>query len=594
MRPDSDPWPLAPGDLDSFFTSIAAGTPFRESFEELLARLPAARVGRLLQLHSERRGAWLALLREPGGRALILGNALTGSAAPLTAAGYDVTLADASPDRLRLARLSSARQDNPGVRCVCVDENQLPFADESFELVVLDDDRRAGPTTKQLDEARRVCAGELVVLCDNRLAYKRSSGRWQDLRVRSPLDFLRRALLPRAGERTLRLHLNQVQTNEFEPATALALYPDRRDFAHIVDLSNSQPSLWVGPNEARNRLKVLGKRLGLFPWLAPSFAILARRRGRPHARRRIERVLATLANRLDEPEPFPEHVFATRGNTSVILTAVVGDNSIDPRGRWALHVPLYAAHTPGLETHLDALRTVRERFPSVPVPEPLHSGPVDGLWVSVERRAPGVPAQHLLHDAELADHVLLQAAEHFARLATKPAMPLTHADFDTLVSARCESVARKAPDVETRRAIDAIERNARKQLVGAPLPRVLQHGDLRAKHVQVTLRGEVLAYVDWGTASTDELPMLDVAHLLVHDAKQRTKLSDGVLWRRMLDKNELRPAERRALQRHAELLGIDAEISQALLALYPISIGAIAEANWPWTRPGWFRRTYGL
>jgi aminoglycoside phosphotransferase (APT) family kinase protein len=595
MQPRPAPWPLAPGDLEGLLTRLAGGASFREGFEQLLLELPDERAEQLLQLHAERRGAWLTLLCEWGGRALLLGNSLTGAVAPLAAAGFSMTLADAAAERLVLAGVSAARHGS-GVRRVQVAEHgPLPFKDRSFDLVVLDDDHAAGPTCAVLGEARRVCAGELVVLCDNRLAYKRSSGRWQDLRLGSPLSLLLRALLPRGQARSLRGQRRAVEGAGFGPARALALYPDRRDFAHVVDLDGGAPSLWVGPNEARNRLKVLGLRLGLFPLLTPSFALLTRRVDRPARERRIDHVLGVLAQQLDEPQPRPEHLFATRGNTAVIQTAVSppGDGR-DPAGRWTLHVPLHAPHRPGLERHIEALRLVRERFPAVPVPEPLHVGWVEGLWVSVERRLPGLPAQHWVRDPALADRVLLQAAEHLAELVTRPPAPLDEADFERLIGARCLLVAGKAPDAATRAALADLLREARANLIGAPLPRVLQHGDLRAKHVQAMPDGAVLGYVDWGTASRDELPGFDLVHLLVHDAKQRTGEGEGVLWRRLLANEGLRAAERRALDRYAELLGYPAQHARSLLAIYPILVGAIAESNWPWTRPRWFRRTFDL
>ncbi len=595
MPAEPDPWPLAGGDLTRFFADLEAGRPFRAAFETLLGELPRERADRLLQLHAERRGAWLSLLAERGGRALLVGNALSGSLAPLAAAGFELTLADGSAQRLRLARASAARQVAGELRCVQVaTAAALPFADRSFELVVLDDDRRVGPSGAELREARRVCAGELVVLCDNRLAYKRSSGRWRDLRRRSPFDLLRRALFPRPGERTLAGWRRAVGGSGFGPPRALALYPDRRDFAHLVDLDGGPPHLWVGPNEARNRLKVLGRRLGLFPLLTPSFALIARRRERPAGGLRIERILGHVAERLGEPRPVPEHVFATRGNTSVILSALPERGEGDPAGRYALHVPLYLPHAPGLDLHLEALRRVRDAFPDVPVPEALFSGALEGLWISAERRVGGVPAQHLVGDPELADRVLQQAAEHLARLVVRAAEPLNEADFERLVAARVESIARSAPEADTRAALERLGREARAALLGAPLPRVIQHGDLRAKHVQVDARGDVLGYVDWGTASMADLPGFDLLHLLVHNAKQRTREGDGAIWRRLLAGRDLRPAECAALEFYAERVGHGRDLARALLALYPVVVGAIAESNWPWTRPGWFHRAFEL
>jgi aminoglycoside phosphotransferase (APT) family kinase protein len=590
----SEPWPLARADIEPLLARLRAGAPFRGAIEELLRGLDPGRAAELLQLHAERRGAWLTLLRERAGRALVVGNALTGAVSPLGTAGFRVTLADRSPERLELARRSAERAVPGGVRAVRVEDGaRLPFADRSFDLVVLDDDARPGPGARELAEARRVCAGELVVLCDNRLAYKRSSGRWRELSLASPLGLLRRALLPRDGELTLAGHRRALAAPGFDAPRALALYPDRRDFAHVVGLDGDGPELHIGPNEARNRLKLAAHRAGLFPLLAPSFALVARRADRPEAPRRVDRLLAELARATGEPAPRVEHVFATRGNTSVILTAVPGRDARDPAGRWTLHVPLYRPHAPGLVVHLEALRLVRARFPAVPVPEPLFHGEVESLWISLERRVPGVPGQHLAGDPRLADRMLLQAAEHLAQLVVEPARPLDEQGYAELVAARFELVARAADD-ETRRALARMEREARAALLAAELPRVVQHGDLRAKHVLLARDGAVLGYVDWGTATLADLPGFDLAHLLVHDMKQRTGEREGAIWRRLLARAGLRAAERDALELHRRALGLDVDVARALLAIYPVVVGAIAEANWPWSRPGWFRGAFAV
>lgn len=584
-----EPDPPIPGELAPFFRARAAGLDFRDAFEALLRALPEARADRLMQLRKESRGAWLALLSTRSGEALLAGDSLSGAAIPLAAFGHRVTLLDPSRERLALA-LDAAAQQVPGrVRGVVGGANgRLPFADARFDLVVSEEPRF------DLDELRRVARGELFALRDNRLGYKRSSGRTGDFHVPSPFEYALGALRPPRGERTLAGWRRAASSADFAPPRAFALYAHRRDFAQVVALDARWPRLAIGPNERRNVAKLAAHALGLFPTFAPSFAIHAKRRELMDLPTRAERWLVELAERLGEVRPALEHLIATRGNTAVLLSAVPGARDEDPCGRFALHVPMDQRHVRGLELHMDSLRRVRDQFPRVPVPEPLFVGEIDGVWMTCERRLGGVAAHQVARNAERADALLARAAEHLAELRTAPARAFDARDFERELEPRFELLFQRLPEPDTRRGLEGLRERARRELEGLALPRVLAHGDLRAKHMQLARDGSVLGYLDWGTAEGAELPGRDLLHLLVHARKQIGSEREGESWRRLLEPSALRAGERRALAIYREGLGFDERAWTALALVYPVLVGHTAESNWPHTRPGWFARGFGI
>ena len=131
------------------------------------------------------RAGWLPLLRTDTGRALVLGNALSGAGLGLAQAGWTVCLRDDHPERLSFARARAADLGLELKTELSLGERQLPHADESFDLVLSDGDRDTGAS-----ELARVARGEVVLIADNRYAYKRSIGVHGEFQVRSPIEYL--------------------------------------------------------------------------------------------------------------------------------------------------------------------------------------------------------------------------------------------------------------------------------------------------------------------------------------------------------------------------------------------------------------------
>lgn len=596
---EPSPAPLARGAFEVAFEASRHGASFRLALERLLLELDEESADRLMQMLREARGAWFPLLRARAGELLFLGNALSGSITPLAAAGFRVTVLERNAERARFALLRAAEHSPGNVRVVLGgDTARLPFEDRSFDVVVQEDGlpRADDRFAHDFDEVLRVARGEVVLTADNRLAYKRSSGRRNDFHVPRPLEFARAALSPTRGERTLRGYRSLFARGDFR-TRSFALYPHSRDFTHVVALDAKLPTLTIGPMERKNRIKLVGRSIGLFPWFTPSYALLGARKG-IDGPTRMERILGELAQRTGEPAPVAEQFVGTRGNTLLVQTKSaardVTPNDGDRRGAWTLHVPLCPKNVPQLELHMRSLALVRARFPAVPVPEPLFHGRIEDVWLSCERRLPGWTAPQVVGDRAKIGRMQREVSAHFATLVTRPARTFTDADFETQVAARFRLVAAHAAVASTIRALERMLSETREKLVGQTFPLVLYHADLRSKHVQVDRDGGVLGYLDWGTTEDEGLPLFDLLHLVVHERKQERQITPGEAWRAIRDRQGLFNHEIEAMNSYAKTLGLSSSVVAAIDAIYPVLVAAMAEKNWDFSRPRWLHKQFGI
>ncbi len=586
------PAPLETPDFTLAFERHAAGESYKSVIESLLLALPSERAERLMLLLRESRGAWHPLVTARAGECLFLGNALSGTITPLANAGFHVHVLDPSPERARFAELRS-RSHSPGrVRaCIGGDGPRLPFADGAFELVVQEEGlpRIHGPFGHDLDECRRVARGELVLGADNRLAYKRSSGKRADFHVPGPLAYARAVAL-RRGERTLSGYRRLLAAPAFAPARAFALYPDARDFSHVVSVDSPAPRLTIGPLERKNRAKLVARRLGLFPWLTPSFALFAARRSGASPMTRIDRILRELAVRVGEPAPEVEQLVATRRNTAVIHTRGRSDEAA---GRWTLHISLCPNNVREFEWHARSLGELRATFPTLPVPEPLFAGEIDGIALTCERRVPGWSGAQI-GGAKRMRTMLEETSAHFARLIVRPAQPLSEAEFDALLAPRFALVARHAAVPSTIANLERLNESAREHLIGRPLSRVRCHADLRSKHIQVDEDGHVLAFLDWSTNEPEGIPYYDLLHLAIHQRKREVRSTAGAAWRYVREVDPRDDPARACLDSYAHALGLEDEVVLALESIYPVLVGAMVETNWEYSRPRWLQQNFSL
>lgn len=574
-------WPADAESLSRALDRLAAGTDWRSAFEELLVELEPDASDRLMQLSREGRGAWIPLAVARGGRALVVGNALSGTSVALGRLGFEVVVVDDDAQRLALALARGAALAPGTTRAVRAERARLPFATASFDLVVAEDG-----AVEELEELRRVARGELALVGQNRLAYKTNDLRRGRFEVPTPWRFVSRALWPEGGELTLAGWRRRVGAG----SRAFALYPHSDEFSHVVGLDGAGPQLYVGPKERGNPLKVLADRAGLFGVLTPSFLLLSRADdGRP----RIEAALAELSERIGEGPVRAAHWIATRGLSIVLLTEPV-HGTAGERGRWCVHVPLEPSQDLQVAGHARTLALVRREHAGVPVPEPLFEGRVAGMVLACERRLGVLTAPQLSGDRAARVRLLADASGHLAQLARGAPVLCDEPAFERLLGRRFALVARHARVASTRAALERMQDKARALLLGRRFPRVLMHHDLRGKHVAVEPDGRVLGYLDWGTADPDGLPLYDLFHLVVHERKQALGLTAGAAWQQVRERKGLDPDELAALDDYARALELDAEYVQALGAIYPVLVAAMAETHWNYSRPLWLHREFGL
>jgi hypothetical protein len=349
-------------------------------------------------------------------------------------------------------------------------------------------------------------------------------------------------------------------------------------------------------------LKVLGKRLGLFPLLTPSFAMIAGKRGGP---RLVDEMLDELAQHIGEPRPAIDVVIATRSNDAIVHTALAGAGEDDPRGRWTLHVPLQQSKERMVCVHHAWLVELRSTHPAVPVPEPLYLGPLGrgsaqmgaGPTVADERRLRGVTGADVTGDRAATARMFNAVVDAFVRLvtpATKAAPALDAARFDALIGARAELVLAHVPRADTRRAVERLVAEARDRMLGRPMPGAIYHADLRAKHVGVQEDGSLIGVLDWGASERSFVPYVDVLHLVLHQRKQEEGCTLGAAAALLCEPGRLREHERSALDRYCGAIGLDAEVRRGIEALYPVFVAGMAERNWDYSRPDWVHRHFGL
>lgn len=583
------PLPAQDGPLARALERLEAGAAYKATLEAMLLEMERGHADRFMQLYKEGRGAYGLLLEHRAGRLLFVGNAISGSLVALARLGYAVTALDVSERRLAWARHRDRDLVRGDLR-VCLDGRDDPGG--GYDVVVREEGQH-GDGTEGLPRGGAFLGegGELLRTGDNRLGYKISSGRRADFHVPGPLEYARRVLAGDPRWATLRGWRRRLAADGAPHVRGFALYPHRHDFNHLVALDGGAPRLQIGPKESQNRAKVLGHRLGLFPVLAPSFALIGSRR--PSGAARLDAVLERIADATGEPLPSVEHLITTRGNTAIVHTRVPDRDAGDPRGRWTLHVPFSPQQELQSRTHIARLADVRARFPGVPVPEPLWSGEVDGQFVACERRLPGIHTPQLTGGPSVTRRVYGQVVEQLARLVVGRRL-VDEALFDALVGAKVDLVARYTVRAGTLERLEAMRAEAREVLLGRELPVVLYHSDLRGKHVQVTPEGEVLGYLDWGSSEDLDLPLCDLLHLVVHDVKQERGCPTSEAWRRIRDRRDLHGFEGEALDRYARAIDLDPEAQTTLERIYPVFVGAMAEGNWDYSRPNWVHENFHI
>lgn len=589
------PAPLDASELAPTLAALDAGGDFKSALEDLLRRIPLERAELLMLLMREGRGAWHLLLEVRGGKALFIGNAFSGTVQALAACGFEVTVMDRSPERLAFCAHRTRQWTAGEARTIVSDDAaRLPFDDDAFELVVQEEGAPSSSHDRvhSLTECRRVARHEFVLVADNRLGYKRSSGWRGRFEVPSPPRWLLDAMRAPRGERSLRGWRRAMQFDACDRAEAWSLYPTSLDFTFVAGIDRDRPQLYVGPKERENPLKLFGQRIGLFGMLSPSFALRSRSAKREIVPRRIEHILEQLADHIGEAPGEVDQLVATRGNSAVVFTR--GKEAAGGSGDWCLHIPLSRQQRVQIERHHIVLERLPKEHPGFPAPRALFRGEVAGLWLTVERRLPGLGAPQLVGQPTELARLLRETAQRATELVVSPAETFSAERFEQRIASRFALVRRFVSDRAVERALDRMLALCRERLIGASIPLVLHHADLRSKHLQVTPDGGLIGVLDWGSSTDRDLPYFDLLHLVVHERKQADDLTPAAAWRLLTTPGGLADAEREPLAHYARTLGLAPEVCEALEQAYPVFVAAMAESNWDYSRPRWLERMFRI
>jgi hypothetical protein len=318
-----------------------------------------------------------------------------------------------------------------------------------------------------------------------------------------------------------------------------------------------------------------------------------------HARRsdgssRIERVLSALSQRLGEPCPAPELVFASCGATIEVHTACPALDAADPRGRWVLHLGTQSGESDALQRGAGLQHRALELDARAAVPRPLAFGVFEGLSLHCERRLPGWPADRRAISSADAGRWQDQASSFLAGLRVPGAAPIAASD----IASRCRTWRELAREQlrSTSAASRCVERlavEASSTLAGLALPAVLAHGDLRPRHLLVDSSRQVRGWIHWSLGEAEGLPGLDWIHLHLHLEAQRRRETLGAALQRLLAAEQVDLPEHAALWRYASALGLSRSTLLAIARLHPLYLASIAGRFSHPPSPGWLAAQLG-
>lgn len=135
----------------------------------------------------------------------------------------------------------------------------------------------------------------------------------------------------------------------------------------------------------------------------------------------------------------------------------------------------------------------------------------------------------------------------------------------------------------------------RKMALGARMPLVWSHGDFSLKNLLVDESHlGVLGMIDWDLSARDDLPLIDLLHLLIRvKMKERRMAFHDVLCNCLFPVN-LEAGEKRTVAEYADALSVDASLITPLSIMYWISrlhghIGSSKNLDTAWVNDNFIR-----
>jgi aminoglycoside phosphotransferase (APT) family kinase protein len=209
------------------------------------------------------------------------------------------------------------------------------------------------------------------------------------------------------------------------------------------------------------------------------------------------------------------------------------------------------------------------------LPNVIADGEVAGRAFLVEVMLPGVPASRLLGGAPGAKRILTAAAGSISELHACTATAgvvegaLLERWVDHPVEVLRRHLAARRQGGRADRAIDRLAEALRAALEGRAVTQSWVHGDFGPTNVLMSARGAVITgIVDWESAASADLPLVDLVALLLSVRAQRRRRELGWVVRELLTGGNWSPLESALLDSAWSRLGGERVDSRALILLW--------------------------
>ncbi|MBI3669323.1 MAG: methyltransferase domain-containing protein [Acidobacteria bacterium] len=518
-------------------------SPWQQALERM-AHKSSQPFTRVEYIVSPCRASWWPLLNlQPHWRVLDFGcgwGAITFSLAPQVAS---VVACDLNLGRLRFMKARAQQDGVANVEILCAgDTARLPFADESFDLVILNGVLALLPTTLAghpqaiqrtlLQEAFRLLApgGQLLLAEQNRWSLRHWLGKPED---HSQLPFI--SLLPRAAaDFYSRLRSRQpyrtpsysfwgykrlLREAGFGPARAYVPLPDFRSFQALVEPSE-KPAVerYFAEREAsRFEALELKARSSLTTLLATSFCWIADRGEAQESF--LESLGRHLAGTLyGEPG---SRITCTKFKVSPRET-IACELEIKPgSSKILVKLPLSEAAHGRAKSDFATLQSIHELLGSSghwpEIPKPLLAGEFRKVPYFAQQALSGLSGLRFLHAARRTGRWRQPAFDFLVRLhsATRSDVKLDETAWNQWVLPVLDPGLQS---IEQRIGIHAglIRERLMRDVLGQSLPLVFSHGDYWPGNFLFDPRSQQLrGVVDWDCARPHSLPLIDLLNLIL-------------------------------------------------------------------------------
>jgi SAM-dependent methyltransferase len=488
-----------------------------------------------------RAGWWPLLNLQRTWRVLELGSewgAITFSLAPRVAS---VAVCDLNLERLRFIKARALQDGVSNVEVLCWgDTSRLPFADQEFDLVILNGFLEEVPLSRPgspLEMQRVVLREAARVLASDGQLFLAGHNRWSWRSVKSSRGYTHsfwgyKRLLRSAG---------------FTSSQAFVPLPNFASFSAIVDPARKQMVRHFFAERGLSRCETIELQVksSLTPLLASSFGWIATRGGPQTSF--LESLGSHLARMLSREVDEPIEYLKYRVTLRELITLELRLSAASPSVMVKIPLSAYCDLRTTLEyQRLSSLEDVRASSGCwAEIPKPLMKGTFNGVPFFVQDALPGFSGVRFLRHPGASTWKQL-AADFIARLhlATKTPVTLDETTWNKTVMPLLNAGLRSTEEhtgINLARINDFLMR----ELVGHSWPFVFSHGDYSPGNLLFDSKGlRLLGVIDWDRALPHSLPLVDLLHVLLSGCAElrQARLSDlfGKLLLEGLDRQEHR------------------------------------------------------